>query len=400
MDALASLPDVRAGAETGARERAGPQLPSPLRVLFVAHRFLPELGGTEIHTYEVGRRLAERGHLVSVLATDLSGALPRRELLDGMRVERVRAWPRRRDLYLAPRLIRAIARTSADIVHVQGYHTLVAPLAMMCAGIAGRPYAVTFHSGGHSSRWRRRMRHVQHELLRPLLVRAARLVAVSRYEVSQLAPALRLPPERFEVIPNGAALDGVAPEGTVVEPDLIVSVGRLERYKGHQRAIAAMPHVLRERPRARLLVVGRGEYEPELRRLSARLNCADRVEFVWVPMDRRADFARLLASASVVTTLSEYESQGLGALEAAALGRPLVVAESTALRELVSARIARGVALDAGPEAVAGAILDQLRAPVVPPDISLPSWDDCTDSLLELYRGILAQRPNGARPDA
>lgn len=83
-----------------------------MRLLFVAHRYLPQLGGTEIHTYEVARRLAADGHEVTVLATDLHGDLPAREERDGVRVLRVRAWPTWADAYVAPRvapLVRSLA---------------------------------------------------------------------------------------------------------------------------------------------------------------------------------------------------------------------------------------------------------------------------------------------------
>jgi len=46
-------------------------------------------------------------------------------------------------------------------------------------------------------------------------------------------------------------------------PHLIVSGGRLERYKGHHRAIAALPELIRRVPDARLYVVGTGPYEGE-----------------------------------------------------------------------------------------------------------------------------------------
>ncbi len=44
-----------------------------LRILLVTARYLPNVGGTEIHTYEVARRLVAAGHDVTVLTTDLSG---------------------------------------------------------------------------------------------------------------------------------------------------------------------------------------------------------------------------------------------------------------------------------------------------------------------------------------
>ncbi len=52
---------------------------------------------------------------------------------------------------------------------------------------------------------------------------------------------------------------------------LILLIGRLERYKGHHRVIAAMPLLVARVPGACLVIVGRGEYEPALRDLVRRL---------------------------------------------------------------------------------------------------------------------------------
>ena len=126
---------------------------------------------------------------------------------DGVPITTVRAWPRNRDYFLAPRLWREIGRRRPDLIHVQSYHTLVAPLAMLRALVLRIPYVVTFHGGGHSSELRNRVRGLQLRLLRPLLARAARLVAVARFEIDQYGRALRVPPERFVLIPNGTEID-------------------------------------------------------------------------------------------------------------------------------------------------------------------------------------------------
>ncbi|MGO9332876.1 MAG: glycosyltransferase [Acidimicrobiales bacterium] len=44
---------------------------------------------------------------------------------------------------------------------------------------------------------------------------------------------------------------------------LVCSVARLERYKGHDRLIAAMPALLELAPDAHLAVIGRGGLEPQ-----------------------------------------------------------------------------------------------------------------------------------------
>ena len=55
------------------------------------------------------------------------------------------------------------------------------------------PYVVTFHGGGHSSRLRNLLRVRQRAVLRPLLARAAALVAVASFEVDGYAAELRVP---------------------------------------------------------------------------------------------------------------------------------------------------------------------------------------------------------------
>ena len=216
-----------------------------MRVLMVATAYLPSVGGVETHVREVAVRLRSRGIDIAIATTDPTGLLPSDEVIDGIRVRRVGAWPRGRDWRFAPGLHGLIRDERWDIVHVQGYHTFVAPLAMWAASLAKIPYVVTFHSGGHSSRARRAFRGGQLLALRPLLKRSQRLIAVSDFERRLFVRALRLGRERFEVIPNGAQLPTPRPLNPSGAKPLIVSLGRLERYKGHHRILDAMPHLLR-----------------------------------------------------------------------------------------------------------------------------------------------------------
>jgi glycosyltransferase involved in cell wall biosynthesis len=156
-------------------------------------RYLPERGGTAIHTYEVARRMVDAGVDVTVITTALEPEPVGTVVDDGIKVTRVRARPRQTDYYLAPGVARALRREDFDIVHCQGYHTLVAPITMISALRQQIPYVVTFHSGGHSSALRRAMRPTQIRLLRPLLRRAAALIAVSDFEAGLFAPRLGLP---------------------------------------------------------------------------------------------------------------------------------------------------------------------------------------------------------------
>jgi len=361
------------------------------RVLMVTPRSPLAQGGVERHVMEVSRRMAASGVRVEVLCTDPEIEKAREETRDGVRIRTVRAWPRGRDWYFAPGVWREMGRGKWDLVHVQSYHTLVAPLAMLRALTLRIPYVVTFHGGGHSSDLRNRARGAQMLLLRPLLRRAARLVSIARFEVEQYGAAIGVPPERFAFIPNGTDLSFSDAELAAAEPETptLASIGRLERYKGHHRVLEAFPHVLEREPRARLLIVGKGPYEEELRRQAEELGVAERVKITSVPSDDPGGMAKLLAGVSLVVLMSEFESHPLVALEAAAARRRLLVAEAGGLLEIAEDGFGRGIPLESSPEELATAAIEELAKPLPQRSPSLTSWDECAAALLDLYSSVL-----------
>jgi glycosyltransferase involved in cell wall biosynthesis/GT2 family glycosyltransferase len=366
--------------------------PRPLRVLMVTPRSPLLQGGVERHVMETSRRIAASGAGVEVLCTEPGGPKLTEEVRDGVTIRTVRSWPADRDWCLAPRLWREISRQPWDVVHVQSYHTLVAPLAMLRALTLRIPYVVTFHGGGHSQAHRNKARSGQRRLLRPLLARAARLVAVARFEIDEYGGELGLGPDHFALIPNGTDLafaeTGAAPRRNGAAT--IATIGRLERYKGHHRVIEAFPEVLSLKPETTLTVVGSGPYEDDLRRLAAELGVAERVVFTSTPADQPRAMAELLSGISVVVLMSEFETHPLVALEAAAAGCRLLVADASGLGELAREGFARAIPLDEDPAAVGRAVVEELGKPPQDKRPSLSSWDECADRLLELY-GAVAQ---------
>lgn len=366
-----------------------------LRVLEVTARMAPDSGGIETHVYEVTRRLVEDPTVeVSVLTTDRSHRLPRHEVVEGFALERVDAHPQGRDYYVAPGLWRRIVQGDEDLVHLQGVHSAVPVLAALACIRARRPFLVTLHTGGHSSTSRHRLRSLQWRVLGPLLRRARLVIGVSEHEAALFTELARLDPARVRVIRNGGALPEVPQDAVpsdATDP-VLLSLGRLERYKGHHRLIEALPHVRRTHPTARVVVLGRGPYEEELHDLAARLGVEDAVEIAFVEGEDRTGMARRLVGASVVALLSDYEAHPVAVMEALTLRRPVLVARTSGLVELEQAGLVRAVAADAGPEDVAAALVRQLEDPLLPPDgFTLPTWDDCAAALADAYREAAAR---------
>jgi glycosyltransferase involved in cell wall biosynthesis len=371
---------VPAGA---AQDRLAPG--RPLRVLVVAARFLPDVGGTESHVYEVTRRLARRGDLdLTVLTTDRSGRRSARQQLAGFTVLRCRAYPRRRDYYMAPGIYRQVRWGDWDLVHCQGVHTAVPVLAMLAARRARIPYLVTFHTGGHSSGVRNWMRTAQWRALGPLLRGAAGAVAVSRFEQRIFQEACHIDPARFRIIQNGGDLPrGNGPAGVV--PGRIVSSGRLERYKGHQRVIEALPIVRQSVPDATLRILGCGRYEGQLRSLISTLGLGTCVTIESIAADDREAMARSLGEAAAVAALSEYEAHPVAVMEALALGVPAVGLDTAGIGDLVQDGLVRGVPRNSSPAAIAGALVAALQEGRTRGQAELPTWDTAAAGLADAY---------------
>jgi glycosyltransferase involved in cell wall biosynthesis/GT2 family glycosyltransferase len=361
------------------------------RVLMVTPRSPLAQGGVERHVLEVSTRMAAAGAHVEVLCTDPDTDSAKTEVHEGVRIHTLRAWPRGRDWHFAPAIWRAMGRDKWDLVHVQSYHTLVAPLAMLRALTRRVPYVVTFHGGGHSLEHRNRARRTQMRLLRPLLRRAARLVAIARFEVEQYGQLLGVPPERFAFIPNGTDLSFSDSDVAAAEPALptLASIGRLERYKGHHRVLEAFPLVLEREPEARLLIVGKGPCEEDLRRQAAELGLDGKVEITSVPPGDPRGMAALLGRVSLVVLMSEFESHPLVALEAAAARRRLLVADAGGLSEIAADGFGRAIPLDSTPRQIASAAIEELAKPQPQRSPSLTSWDECAAALLDLYGDVL-----------
>ncbi len=364
----------------------------PLRLLIATPRFFPLSGGVENHVYQVGGRLAAQGMNVTVLTADPSGHLPSSETVNGMQVLRAKTWPKNRDYAFAPEMYRLIVSGRWDVLHVQSYHTFVPFFAMSAALRVNLPYVLTFHGGGSSSMLRNLVRVPQRALLRPFLARAQRLVAVARFEIEVYGRELNLPPSHFTLIPNGADLPETStPPIPAPGNPFILSVGRLEKYKGHQRAIAAMPHLLQQEPNAYLRIVGAGPYESKLRQLAERLDVASRVEIRAIPPEKRAEMAALVSSATLVVLLSDFETHPIAALEALALKRPVLVADNSGMRELAERGWARAIATHSSPSETAAAMLAQIHHAQLPHDLPLLTWDDCAAQLADLYRQVFAE---------
>jgi glycosyltransferase involved in cell wall biosynthesis len=284
-----------------------------------------------------------------------------------------------------------------DLIHCQGIHTAVPITAMIAARRYRIPYVLTFHTGGHSSELRNRFRNIQWHALARLLRGARLLVAVSRFEQQMFQKACRIETSRFRVIPNGG---DIVASGIPAQPipGRIVSCGRLERYKGHQRVIEALPIVRRSIPDATLHILGSGPYEGKLRTLIDVLGLGSAVTIDCIPSHDRHRMAEALGQAAVVAALSEYDAHPVAVMEALAQGASVVGSDTAGMGDLVEDGLVEGVPRDASSEIVGQTLVTALHRCRARNSAKLPSWDDAAADLARVYMDATRAAPSSVRP--
>lgn len=176
---------------------------------------------------------------------------------------------------------------------------------------------------------------------------------------------------------------------------LVGNIGRLSPPKNQIFLLHAFASVARRCPDSRLLLVGAGELENDIRAEVRGLGLADKVIF----LKNRADTERLYAAMDAFAFPSLYEGLGIVLVEAQASGLPCVISERIP-KEAVYGQNVTTVALSDGAEAWADALLacrDAERSKSGPGDTRAAGFDiaDVAASLQEFYLSA-AERPFGA----
>lgn len=236
------------------------------------------------------------------------------------------------------------ARSKFDILFCG--HLNAAPLAAWLARLCGARLWLQVHG---IDAWTPRGRAFDKALRQASLV-----TAVSRYTRERLLAWSNADPARVRVLPNtiGEITGRRTPSREIAARHalegcrVILTVGRLsslERYKGHDRIIRAMPEIVRRCPDARYLIVGSGDDETRLRQLAAASGTGEKIIFAGaVSAGELPEYFQL---ADVFAMPSTGEGFGIVYLEAAAAGLPVIAANRDGSRDaLADGRI--GVLID------------------------------------------------------
>lgn len=303
-------------------------------------------GGTEQQTLNLALSLKSAGFAVTVCCY---------YVFDAGTVEQFRAagiavllmkYERAKGLlYLLKGLVTVIKEISPDIVHVQ----YIAPgfVPIVAARFAGtKTVFATVHQSGRV-----------YGFMPKLLLRTAAKLCTSFFCVSQAVEESwfgnselfvddgRAPRRRHVTIHNAVDIPAIVKAMTEAdvarlkadfalgEGPIVGIVARIRREKGHEDLFEAVTKVLPLVPALKLLIVGSGPDEQQLREAAKRLALENHL--VWAGQRSAEETRKLYSIIDVLAMPSQFEGFGLSAIEAMAASRPVVAYSVDGLIEVV-----------------------------------------------------------------
>ncbi len=361
-----------------------------MRVLHILDHSLPLHSGYTFRTLAILRQQRKLGWHTIHLTSAKQGDGQREQEIDGwhfFRTQPLRRWWARLPLLrhwgvvlgLQQRLMTIAAKARPHVLHAHS-PALNGVAALHVGRVLGIPvvYEIrAFWEDAAADHGTSRAGGLRYRLTRALenhVLRRADAITTICEGLRDDIIARGIPAAKVTVIPNSVDGDQFSAASATpqqlglslgLDGHLVLGfIGSFYAYEGLALLIAAMPRLLAGAPSVRLLLVGGGPQEAELRALVERLGLRGQVKFAGrVPHERIADYYQLtdiLIYPRLPMRLTELVTP-LKPLEAMAQGRLVVASDVGGHRELIE-HGQTGVLFKAGDaEALAAQVLDLLQ---------------------------------------
>lgn len=262
---------------------------------------------------------------------------------------------------------------SWDLLHAHDWLTGFASIALQ--RICHLPLVATIHA---TERGRGRgylgnpLQRAIDQAEQDLIELTDRIIVCSHYMSKELQAFFGVAEDKLAVVPNGVDIDSLlvlydeTPQEfrrkyAAPEEQMVFTVSRLVHEKGVHRLLDATPLILAKCPHTQIVVAGRGPEAENLQRQANHLGISDHVQFIGFVPDEVRNLLFKVADCAVFPSL--YEPFGIVALEAMALGCPVIVSDVGGLSEVVAHKKTGITVYPDDPRSVAWGVLRALRQP-------------------------------------
>ena len=356
-----------------------------MKIVAVTGPFLPDIGGVQNYIQQIGSRLVDRGHEVTVFAHRTSPDLADEDCFSGVNVRRFDIRFARSHQYSVP-MQRAVAKAAAhaDVVHV---HNLITYYAFRSASITSAPVVINPHyhgmpgrEGALAGRYRYPLSYAYKRFSSIIFSSSAERARV----VADLGP---LPCPTTVISPAVHPDIATWPARPNPRP-FVLSVGRLVPHKRVDLLVRAVGLAAP----LELVIIGSGPERGTLEALIDELQLRDRVRFETADSDE--DLWAWMRAATVVASLSTEEAFGMVLAEGVAAGCLIVATDLAAHAEAAAScpdHDVGWVGIGAAPQEVAKVLTGAMHRGRFDGGRSVPTWNDACDATEQWYADIVKQ---------
>ncbi|MDX6498802.1 MAG: glycogen synthase [Blastocatellia bacterium] len=328
-------------------------------VLIVSSSYAPVVGGVQTVAHNLAKQLIGRGHEVRVITNRYPVALPAKEIIDGVRVDRVLFLPpdfdylrrRRPDLFAASlfygpetqsKLRKVMRDFRPDVVNLHFPDHQIPFILKLRREFAFR-LVVSLH--GHDvERMDAEPATADAEKLdsdsaraqlKSILSAADAITACSRHILDKANQVEASVAEKGHVIYNGVDLERFSNKACYPYPrPYVLGFGRLTHKKGFDLLLRAFAEAGATNSSVDLIIAGAGEDRDQLKSLAGELGLDQKVHFFGEASPD--EIVQLLNGCLFVAVPSRHEPFGIVALEALAASKRLLASRTGGLGEFLS----------------------------------------------------------------
>lgn len=299
-----------------------------VKILEVSPFYPPHVGGVERYVHNLSRYLAEQGHEIRVVCSDMPrDAMP--EAVDGIEVRRKYCLGEALRNPLCPGFFFLEKEFSqAEIINVHNVYGLGTLSAAFSHKRHDAPLILTHHGTLRYTRsLARTLQDIYHSRpLQYILANTDQIIVLSQAD-ARFFEQYGYPIEYIEIIPNAIDLRSFEPYQTLRQEnlkadygfedrDLVLCVGALSTRKGVQYLVEAIRILIQDQARTdiALLIIGSGECESHLHYLIGKYHLEDSIV-----IEPRVAFPNLVRA---------YKSADLFVLPSLAEGMPTTMIEA------------------------------------------------------------------------
>jgi glycosyltransferase involved in cell wall biosynthesis len=319
-----------------------------MKIAFLSDVIYPySKGGKETRSYEIAKRLSERGHEIHFYTMKFWKG---KDIIkkDGFYLNGIcKEYP----LYgesggrnIKQGLMFGLAsfkllQEDFDILdadHMVYLHLFPAKLTCL---IKRKPFFITWHEVWGKDYWQKYIG--KKGIIGALIERMSsklpnKILSISNQTKNNLVKVLNVPKEKIQTIENGIDLEKISKIKQSKESSDLIFCGRLNEHKNVDLLIKSVAKLKKTNPKIKCIITGDGPERKTLEKLTKELGLTKNIKFKGF-IEKNEDVISLIKSSKVFVTPSSREGFGITVLEANACGIPVITSnhKDNASRHLI-----------------------------------------------------------------